>query len=598
MGQEFSTSQPLSDPDDPYIYSPLVGGTSFRTIEVLPARTADPLRCRIHHHSSISATTYKALSYAWGDPALIYSMFIGEKELRITANVHSALVHLRDEKEPQTFWVDAICINQKDVNEKQGQIRLMRQIYQKARRVLVYLGEAADNSQKVDELMVDISIIVFGRESKLPDEEYEKCGLPARSHPDWRAFHHLFRRPWFTRCWVIQEVVLGRKVDLVCGEWVQPFKVFANFMYKAAICNMPTMDMSRQDYDFGLGQLMRISQLLHSGVNSWKLIHLLILLRLAQASDGHDYIYSVLGISKDANDPRLRIDYIESVENTFLRFAKYFVAEGDGILLLHYSYLKFAESKLPSWVPNWASKDSGMSTLAPDPLWHGRDQFFSAAGASQASIRLLPSSDCIVVRGIIFDDLSKVGKIYKEDSRDQTLGGRFCKVQACMEELDSLSASSRQFLTGEDLFDVKWRTLLCNISTAVFREFEPPEEYAQGFKALKILVDGLNYRLTKPMSVEEGNLYVEQARGPADESMQWCYSKRRAVTKTGYLAQVPLEATTRDIIVVVLGANVPFVLRPLTSGGYTLVGECYCHGIMYGEILKMANVEYKDIVIQ
>jgi Heterokaryon incompatibility protein (HET) len=142
MGQEISISQPVSDPDDPYVYSPLVGYTSFWTIEVLPGHKAEPLRC----HLSPSSTAYEALSYIWGDLALRYSMFIREKELRITANLHSAMVRLCDEKEPRTLWANAVCINHKDANQKPSQIQLMPQIYQKSQRVLVYLGEAVDNS--------------------------------------------------------------------------------------------------------------------------------------------------------------------------------------------------------------------------------------------------------------------------------------------------------------------------------------------------------------------------------------------------------------------------------------------------------------------
>ncbi|PMD58068.1 HET-domain-containing protein [Hyaloscypha bicolor E] len=519
---------------NPYLYSTLIGDASFRTIEVLPGQKADPMRCHILCHSSPSATTYEALSYAWGNPILSHSIFIEDKELKTTTNLHSAFVRLRDKKESRILWADAVCINQGDANEKPGQIRLMRQIYHKAQRVIAYLGEAADNSQEIYDLMGPITLIAFNRQHRLCEEEYEESGLPPRSHSTWRAFHQLFRRAWFTRYWVIQEIILGREVDLICGEWVLPFKLFTRYIIRGAILELPFTDTRANNEQVGMAQLMRISQLLDSGSNSWKLIHLLRLFRLARASNDHDYIYAILGIAAEANDSALTIDYTESAEDTFLRFAKYFVTQGDGVQLLYSSHLKSAASTLPSWVPNWATKDLILSSIAPDPIWDRVSQF-SAGGESQASISLKPSSNDLIVRGIIFDRLFKIGKIHEKDPNDQSLGSRMCEVQYCMEELHDLFATFLRYPSGGDPGDAKWRTLMCNTSTGTFGQLKPPREYAQGFKALEILVDGL--RNGKSLVLEEADLYFQQAKRPVGESLEWCYSKRRAVTVKGYLAK-------------------------------------------------------------
>jgi hypothetical protein len=66
----------------------------------------------------------------------------------VTVNLHEALSHLRDRSIERIIWVDAVCINQNDGEEKGQQIQLMAKIYGQASRVLVWLGEAADNSDQ------------------------------------------------------------------------------------------------------------------------------------------------------------------------------------------------------------------------------------------------------------------------------------------------------------------------------------------------------------------------------------------------------------------------------------------------------------------
>ncbi|KAK6613565.1 het domain protein [Botrytis cinerea] len=90
---------------------------------------------------------YEALSYVWGsfdDPP--HFIYINGNSLSITANLHAALRRLRNHNLERVIWVDALCINQQDDQEKGLQIQLMARIYGQANRVIVYFGEAADDS--------------------------------------------------------------------------------------------------------------------------------------------------------------------------------------------------------------------------------------------------------------------------------------------------------------------------------------------------------------------------------------------------------------------------------------------------------------------
>jgi hypothetical protein len=75
-------------------------------------------------------------------------------------------------------------------------------------------------------------------------------------------------------------------------------------------------------------------------------------------------------------------------------------------------------------------------------------------------------------------------------------------------------------------------------------------------------------------------------------------NRRFSVTKDGYMALVPREAIIGDVVCVFQGIAVPFVLRPVAGAvdNYELVGPCYCHGIMMGEVVT--HCQARDLIIQ
>lgn len=134
---------------------------------------------------------YEALSYVWGDPGHRCSILINDREMSITENLQAALVHLRNHFLDRVLWVDAVCINQQDLSEKGEQVQLMAEIYSKASRVIVWLGDAQENS---DQALEEIRLAAAGA---LTD--------PTISESTEQAVLALLRRPWFERIWVMAD---------------------------------------------------------------------------------------------------------------------------------------------------------------------------------------------------------------------------------------------------------------------------------------------------------------------------------------------------------------------------------------------------------
>jgi hypothetical protein len=75
-----------------------------------------------------------------------------------------------------------------------------------------------------------------------------------------------------------------------------------------------------------------------------------------------------------------------------------------------------------------------------------------------------------------------------------------------------------------------------------------------------------------------------------------CLQTLSCLTKKGHLGKVPIRAQTGDVICVIAGAAVPFLLRP-KDDGYMLVGQCYLHGFMKGEVLEMGEYRAEEILL-
>ncbi|QYT05283.1 HET domain-containing protein [Trichoderma simmonsii] len=128
---------------DTPLYQPL-DARNIRLLKLLPGSGSDPIRIQLQSASLEDPGPYTALSYVWGDAKVdrrtIYS---GDTELSVTANLFHALCRFRDVSETRTWWIDAVCINQSSTTERTHQVRMMMEIYTKAERTVMWLGEDA-----------------------------------------------------------------------------------------------------------------------------------------------------------------------------------------------------------------------------------------------------------------------------------------------------------------------------------------------------------------------------------------------------------------------------------------------------------------------
>jgi hypothetical protein len=249
---------------DPFMYKELIPPLSFRLLKVFPSEFSSPLSCSLFECPLDDEVQYEALSYVWGDPRDRESITCDGKEILVTRNCLDAIRYLRLPSHTRTLWIDAICINQNSVSERNHQVKLMGKVYHYASKVLVWLGCEVDDTPIAFELLSKLKAVKLKHELQLlsdmmakeffpiksdgpspsknyippPEAQYqrqtatgltsdglilhmgdeERQSLPGFSSPQWKALDALLARPWFTGVWVLQEVIVSQDAVLLCGQ--------------------------------------------------------------------------------------------------------------------------------------------------------------------------------------------------------------------------------------------------------------------------------------------------------------------------------------------------------------------------------------------
>lgn len=177
----------------PYQYSQLLGSGNIRLLRLLPhGDKSAPLQCQLIDYPILELEEgphmYEALSYVWGSSEKPHTICVNGNAMAITANLHEVLLRLRDRLIERILWIDAICIDQSNTIERGDQIRHMAEIYCKANRVIVWLGESADDSDRV------LKSIRMAADEEVPRSSDDNV--------DRQAILAMLKRPWFRRIWV------------------------------------------------------------------------------------------------------------------------------------------------------------------------------------------------------------------------------------------------------------------------------------------------------------------------------------------------------------------------------------------------------------
>lgn len=378
---------------------------------------------------------FDALSYTWGSQLETYPIVCNRKSMRVHHNLYSALPFLAQRSGQlahRPIWVDAVCINQNDDDEKGVQIKLMSQLYRRAKRVWVWLGCARAEVQS--HMARAISLLPYFVEEARRRKAWkyisreEDVSLPLMGlEPEiWEAILHLLRNPWYSRVWIVQEAALASDVGFICGA----HEIDAALLESAVDCDTPgswrVFDINGNRMKLGfsmknMSTVFLIRDLVQAGRESLSLNTTSALLRITLLMTGEqvcfmpqDRVYGMLGlIGSEELDSQVKFDAEMSVSTLYTQLATYLLLNSNPnetqfwwpLFNLAFSFQK--SRGLPSWVPDFHRQ--GMSskyvcetaTIAMFP--HDRAEY--CAGGQSTVVTAGPHMGEIMIRGKLVDEI-------------------------------------------------------------------------------------------------------------------------------------------------------------------------------------------------
>lgn len=302
------------------------------------------VRCELLSDAEEQAPYYIGLSYTWGDPHIRRPILVGDKIFWATENLAIALEYLQEDDKTIIFWIDAVCIDQTNLNEKSIQVQRMGHVFSSAALVIAWIGPAPDES---DLAIQEIESYTIGIESHSGWGDYLREKYTALPHESINA---LFGRPWFKRVWVGQEVALNEQVIFICGQHeIDREDLFAcQLVFYRSKVLFEGVKWSGSYERFKVTKPLPLRDFLSDGY------HLEFGSEL-ESSDPRDFIYSCFGQISDTLECELRADYTKSVEEVYTDFAEALIRAGMTKWLGYMWRLSRTYENLPSWVPDWSS---------------------------------------------------------------------------------------------------------------------------------------------------------------------------------------------------------------------------------------------------
>jgi hypothetical protein len=384
--------------------------------------------------------TYSAVSYEWGSIVREHEIFCNDRVLKVTANLSLLLSKFRTSDASQVLWIDAICINQDDLDERSQQVLLMGKIYKNAAVVLMWIGDQTTYTAdavpvirwfadllhvlKLDPRKNERSLLgpyAFGQNL---DSSAQERIVAMQENLSWSTMIDLLSRTYFSRLWIIQEIVLSSKAVAVCGELRIEWKTF----YEAALCiKILGIDLGTAPFDHVITYLGELCfrPLRHT------MTLILIAFSDAKVTDPRDHVYGYLGILDDRSvKHKIRADYSSTVEEVFRMATEDIIVQQDLGLFEMQSIEPNSRPRaaMPSWARDWGFDRS---------LFYPRDvpEIGERLGGVQT---VTAEGSSLIIWGQIIDSIVVISDNFSEENFKQIL------LEAFMSDISALTEKTAE----------------------------------------------------------------------------------------------------------------------------------------------------------
>ncbi|KAF3008766.1 hypothetical protein E8E13_010270 [Curvularia kusanoi] len=604
-----------------------------------------------------------ALSYAWATLELptMFPINCNGRQLWVHQNLYTALPFLArrvgaERPLAAAYWIDAICINQEDDVEKVSQIRLMSTIYQRAKKVLVWLGLALkpEWQELIPQAIRLLPLLV---------EEYERTQalgwmlgtgvvdvdrrLSHLGRDGWEAILHLLRNDYFHRVWIVQELALAEAITFLCGDCEIDPSLMEKVLHRSflvrhwAIFDRDTLERMRIQKDFHLDTVVfTIREVVkYSGDegNAHQTIRIANLLADQVCFTPQDRVLGILGmVEQEFGDASQVLHDYRSIPELYTQFST-LLFKASGLTKVHWwYYLSMAFNKtriggLPSWVPDLHNNDTSSKRQPRESMLQFRTNVHPPwqASSGKRHAALGRRSGEIVLRGKLLDVVNVVHPEVPFFSTivppGLTSGLTWIAALVSLIIWESNLADAVLFCApvehriSEDtylrtLFAGIYQDIASTTAQSIREIWLRFRDEGQKFLRLAPRLEELGRNIeTNPCDLpdwtesDEEKVTVNNFRHDVEDpvcrfmiSLTFTRDRQMINTRDGRFGFTCTGVQPGDVVCVFNDSVSPYVLRRAEHKDgdvrYKFVGDAYIHGLMYGEADGM-NVAEEDILL-
>ncbi len=494
----------------------------------------------------------------------------------------------------------------------------MDQIYGRASQVVVWLGEGWQGSDIAIEFLRFLGDDETLHLNPALDPSISVNGLKMDSMELRGNLVRLFDLPWWKRTWTVQEFVLAKKLVFQCSRSLLTqeamYKARENFWsHKDRCCPQNELDSPHPGLSMSLtrafeqpAKLDFVSKRRGPGA-SYSILLAMASFSIRGATNPCDKVYGMLGLGTGAYANLVEPDYTLSPEQVCEAVAIK-SSERTGKLEFLSHLFEHENPKLPSFMPNWTG------SYAWNPVYELRIDHvnhFSASQTLPAEFKLI-SGRVLITQGIIFDTIAATSAT---SILEQTLSSDMLRNLEALAGLDSLPRELYCH-TNDSLLVAFWHTLCGGMEMTL----QESNRFVQRLRGSTDLSKYFKWKAlcTAPLQLK-GELWDNELNHTLLDVEAATQGRRFFVTRMGYFGLGPEKCEKGDLIAVLKGGNVPYILRArfsmrqslqvfrllMRTGGpvdvmktavdlcskglYTILGDSYVHGIMDGEVFGLQD---------
>jgi Heterokaryon incompatibility protein (HET) len=631
------------------LYQPLPKANSIRLLRLLSPKSSEYISCGLTVVDSLdNCPPYEAISYVWGPPNPKETILCDSTPIEVTPNLARILKQLhkwrlgilkedgiisrfkrfsrsKSHKPLPEFarhltttastssittgyiWIDALCINQDDTQERSNQVSIMREIYHRARRVVVWLD--GDNRELQAALSVlEVAWNNYYKERPIVKGEHtdydpkvdmvKRDNNIARGFPDindraWKSLNTFLETAWFSRIWVIQEVAVSSCCVMLYGDIEVQWSAIGRSAYW----------LDRKGYSY-------VSQNLHGRtiahlsliwqlrtcrtMKNYRLSNLLRDSRGFAATLRHDKIYALLGLAAtyDAEGAR-RPDYSKSADEVYQEITKSIIKEEQSLhVLTSVRHGDHVPENKPSWIPQWTWEESSGSMLSGGDI----NGTYNASQGRKVEFGNNTNMPVLSLKGIIVFTITHHSDAFEACDNYINHNSPLLPAWRMVKEVTAKITNPINLSQPIELIFTKLVT--AGMDFARNRAGSNRQYWLDASEYWKNLgADDLEASCTTAAAMHLPNSSPSSALGMAGDLASFshavsfaCDGRRLFVTQNGTLGIGPRALSQGDCIAILYGGSVPHVLRR-RSKMYQLVGECFLDRYMDGEVVEMLQAD-------